>query len=133
MQSLSAVDVRAPVPPHPKPLPKGEGTAMDGARFADRRSTPPPLPKGEGWGEGKGSVENAPVPRADPLPSRKGTAHAGVGQTEGPRSAGGQATPPPLPKGEGRGAGEETVENAPAPKTDSESLPPGTRGSGSSS
>jgi 1,4-alpha-glucan branching enzyme len=138
-QSLSAVDDRASVPPHSNSLAKGEGIAKAGAQqpneapFADRRATPPPLPKGEGRGEGEETIENAPAPRANPLPSKAGTVPADARQPERPRSAGGRATPPPLPRGESRSEGEGSAENAPAPKADSGSMPPGTRGSGSSS
>src|SRR5947199_10822087 len=46
------------VPPHPNPLPRGEGTARpalgtSGATYVQRLGRVPPLPRGEGWGEGK--------------------------------------------------------------------------------
>src|SRR5881396_4428172 len=47
------------VPPHPDPLPQGEGTARiaqskaDGFALFSAERTVHPLPKGEGWGEGK--------------------------------------------------------------------------------
>jgi hypothetical protein len=56
------------VPPHPGPLPWGEGesspvTLPNGrSEFATARSSVLPLPKGEGRGEGEGSVRK-PVMR----------------------------------------------------------------------
>ena len=46
-------------PPHPSPLPWGEGESDAALDFADRAglgktlSLQPPLPEGEGWGEGE--------------------------------------------------------------------------------
>ena len=48
------------IPPHPDPLPRGEGEPSAALRqiealaHVQRRTTEPPLPRGEGWGEGKG-------------------------------------------------------------------------------
>ena len=49
---------REPVPPHPCPLPKGEGAmpSVSADTCTPRVIAQPmllPLPKGEGWGEGK--------------------------------------------------------------------------------
>jgi UDP-N-acetylglucosamine--N-acetylmuramyl-(pentapeptide) pyrophosphoryl-undecaprenol N-acetylglucosamine transferase len=52
------------VPPHPGPLPKGEGAtqaalrAAESAGFSKRLASTLPLPKGEGRGEGEGNMEN---------------------------------------------------------------------------
>jgi N-glycosylase/DNA lyase len=57
------------VPPHPGPLPQGEGVAVPArGRFQSAQSihesaTVLPLPKGEGRGEGEGSVIQSPVTR----------------------------------------------------------------------
>jgi len=48
-----------PVPPHPSPLPRGEGATLAAlrvcgcARLCERWAWPLPLPWGEGWGEGE--------------------------------------------------------------------------------
>ncbi|MBI4662753.1 MAG: UvrD-helicase domain-containing protein [Verrucomicrobia bacterium] len=50
------------VPPHPGPLPKGEGELspaggqVESARLADTQAVPSPLPEGEGQGEGEGNA-----------------------------------------------------------------------------
>jgi len=79
----SAASVSAPVPPHPCPLPEGEGTAeaiarqLEANRFAERRATIPPLPEGEGRGEGEGTVEQAPAPKSGSQPMLPGTRRSG--------------------------------------------------------
>jgi hypothetical protein len=63
VQSTGILAVGRLLPPHPGPLPKGEGELQPGFRMTGRfrlleaRSTARPLPKGEGWGEGEQSVE----------------------------------------------------------------------------
>ncbi len=62
-ESVATRPVRASLPPHPGPLPKGEGETHSGSRQIERadisitRQTIPPLPEGEGRGEGKRTVQ----------------------------------------------------------------------------
>jgi hypothetical protein len=50
---------RTLLPPHPSPLPEGEGESppvrpqIERYELADPWPRTPPLPKGEGWGEGE--------------------------------------------------------------------------------
>ena len=58
----------SPVPPHPDPLPQGEGTARGRADFIQRPDSEsrsggfPPLPRGEGRGEGERRGRDIQVP-----------------------------------------------------------------------
>jgi hypothetical protein len=81
---LGVTGVNEPVPPHPNPLPEGEGIALAGgrqtgsARPAERQATILPLPKGEGRGEGEGTDATAPGPEADLGPRPAGTSGSGM-------------------------------------------------------
>ncbi len=52
-----------PVPPHPGPLPQGEGTPhpalrrVEGLWIVESAASDTPSPRGEGWGEGEGTLE----------------------------------------------------------------------------
>src|SRR5439155_12815700 len=56
---------RRPLPPHPNPLPQGEGETLAALEdferlgFGEARPIMLPLPEGEGWGEGEGSVKTS--------------------------------------------------------------------------
>src|SRR5439155_22039283 len=57
-RSVTVMEFERGVPPHPNPLPRGEGTARpalgtSGATYVQRLGRVTPLPRGEGWGEGK--------------------------------------------------------------------------------
>src|SRR5260221_11829415 len=64
-QNLGGLTLAQAVPPHPSPLPRGEGEPFAALRPVERftltRSLAAalPLPKGEGWGEGERDLESS--------------------------------------------------------------------------
>jgi 1,4-alpha-glucan branching enzyme len=73
-QVSNVAATQASLSPRLKPVPGAEGTPQAGAsqtdraRLADRRTTILLLSEGKGRGEGEGTVEEAPVPKADLRP-----------------------------------------------------------------
>ncbi|SRR6266446_3243080 len=63
-QILGGLRLAQSLPPHPSPLPWGEGELFPGLRsieraiLTQRSAAVLPLPKGEGWGEGEGDFES---------------------------------------------------------------------------
>ncbi len=87
----------SPVPPHPGPLPWGEGAPPTVAgyawtlRFVAARPMVLPLPKGEGWGEGEATarLENRlrQVPRRSKILRRVRSSEAGWALLKQPHTA----------------------------------------------
>src|SRR5437899_5145341 len=63
-QILGGLRLAQALPPHPSPLPWGEGEPFAALRRIERSTLVPrltaahPLPEGEGWGEGEGDFES---------------------------------------------------------------------------
>jgi hypothetical protein len=93
-QNAEALAVASPLPPHPAPLPQGEGTPhhamrrVEALRIGESAADDSPSPRGEGWGEGEETLRKPGGSRTSPSPALPARSSRRVGEEEAPPAPG---------------------------------------------